>query len=122
MRRWFSILLFCIATSAYGATENFTTWTETDTGYVNVKLDANGDRVVLGRMILLRGLYTECDWDVLTTRASVAPVAMGTALKNNIGFAVGDINYRRNVSLAGVFLDACTTEGNPGTWDTVTLD
>lgn len=94
----------------------------TDTGYVNVKLDANGDRVVLGRMILLRGLYTECDWDVLTTRASVAPVAMGTALKNNIGFAVGDINYRRNVSLAGVFLDACTTEGNPGTWDTVTLD
>jgi len=32
MRRWFSILLFCIATSAYGATENFTTWAETDTG------------------------------------------------------------------------------------------
>jgi hypothetical protein len=59
-------------------------------------------------MILVRGLYTDCDWDVLTTRASVSPA--------------GDINYRTNVDANGVMLDVCITEGNPGTWDTLSLD
>lgn len=33
-----------------------------------------------------------------------------------------DINYRTNVDANGVMLDVCITEGNPGTWDTLSLD
>jgi hypothetical protein len=96
--------------------------TATDRAYWYIALDASGDSIRLGRMLLLKGLVPGFRGDVLTMHSNAAPAASAVGLAGHTGYFVGDLNWRDNVAANGVLLDACVTAGTPGTWDTMTLD
>jgi hypothetical protein len=99
-----------------------------NTGVANSTYDAisigtvlfhNTDQVILSRLTLVKGLGQYMKEVLVTETPSSSPAAMTTALSGlagNLGYKVGDVNWRSTPVSGSAPGDVCTSAGNPGTW------
>jgi hypothetical protein len=78
--------------------------------YVEFPILRNTDQVQYGRFWLIEGAVAY-DQDIVVLEGTIAPAGYTTVLTDDVGYAVGDLNYRSNVAAGGFIGDVCTTAG-----------
>ena len=98
------------------------------TGLANINYDIiqigtllphNYDQVQLSRLTLVKGLGQYMKEVLITETPSSSPSSMTVGLNNSsgqLGYQLGDVNWRSTPISGGPPGDICTSAGNPGTW------
>lgn len=90
--------------------------TARDRWYWTVYLEQNGDVLKVGRQILVKGIVTHYDGDVLDLSGAAAPSSYTPGTTVDTGFFAGDTCANSSVSATTAFGWVCTAAGNAGTW------